>query len=129
VEADARARAAEERAGAASRDAQRARGLAAASLREAARLRDALAGALARAEAAEHLALGSRRAEPAAGAPSRLDPSALAELRAAAGPAGPAVLADRLRALAAARATNDPVQLAAALADVAAAAVAWRDVL
>jgi hypothetical protein len=39
------------------------------------------------------------------------------------------VLADALRALAAARATNDPVKLAGALADVAAAAVAWRDVL
>jgi hypothetical protein len=39
------------------------------------------------------------------------------------------VLAEALRGLAAARTTNDPVKLAGALGEVAAAAVAWRDVL
>jgi hypothetical protein len=43
------------------------------------------------------------------------------------GPVGPAVLAGALRALARARATNDRAALDRALADVAAAAVRWRD--
>jgi hypothetical protein len=43
------------------------------------------------------------------------------------GPAGPAVLADALKALAKARATNSPVLLRAALTKVASAAVSWRE--
>ncbi len=149
-EAETRVRAADDRAGAAARDAQRARGLASASVREAARLREGLSGALRRAEDAEELVRAARVAradtvagEPlrpsdgtsarsvrtTAGAPVALQPAQLEALRAAsaAAPGGPAVLAGALRALAQARATNDPVRLAAALADVAAAAVGWRE--
>jgi hypothetical protein len=44
-----------------------------------------------------------------------------------AGPAGPGELADALRLASAARATGDSARLAAALADVAAAALGWRE--
>jgi len=65
-------------------------------------------------------------AAAATGSARRLTPGELAALRDE-GPAGPALLADALRSLAAARRTENPQRLAEALATVAAAAVTWRD--
>ena len=56
----------------------------------------------------------------------RLTPGELQALRAD-GPSGPAVLAAALRGLAKARAAGDRGGLRAALGEVAAAAVRWRD--
>src|SRR5262245_3187566 len=66
--------------------------------------------------------------EPRPELPARgpLSTEKLAELRHG-GPTGPAVLAGALRRLARARAAGDRRALAAALADVASAAVGWRD--
>ncbi len=60
------------------------------------------------------------------GDPRRLTPVELAELRAG-GPSGPAVMAQSVRALAAARADGDRLALRDALAGVARAAVTWGD--
>jgi DNA repair exonuclease SbcCD ATPase subunit len=60
------------------------------------------------------------------GAARRLTPGELAALRAE-GPAGPALLADAIKALAAARRTDNPTKLTEALTQVASAAVTWRD--
>jgi hypothetical protein len=94
--------------------------------------------AIRRANAAEEIA---RRAESravkaereyaevavaATGAPRKLTPAELDGLRSA-GPAGPALLADALKALAVARRTDSRVRLEEALALVACAAVTWRD--
>jgi DNA repair exonuclease SbcCD ATPase subunit len=94
--------------------------------------------ALARARAAEEAA---RRAESRAvkaereyaevavattGAPRKLTASELDALRAE-GPAGPALLADALKTLAVARRTDNRTKLEEALAQVASAAVTWRD--
>jgi len=94
--------------------------------------------AQARAAAAEELA---RRAElraataereyaelatAATGTARRLTHAELEELRSA-GPAGPALLAEALKALAAARRTDSPQKLIEALTSVASAAVTWRD--
>jgi hypothetical protein len=94
--------------------------------------------ALARARAAEEAA---RRAESravkaereyaevavaATGAPRKLTASELDALRAE-GPAGPALLADALKVLAVARRTDNRTKLEEALAQVASAAVTWRD--
>lgn len=56
----------------------------------------------------------------------RLTAAELAELRLA-GPSGPAVMAEALRALATARKTNNPARLQEALRRVAGAAVSWRE--
>jgi hypothetical protein len=58
---------------------------------------------------------------------ARLPATRLTALRDADGPAGPAVLAGALRALARARADGDRTALDRALAEVASAAVRWRD--
>ena len=55
----------------------------------------------------------------------RLTPAELAELRAD-GPSGPAVMAEALKALSAARATANPTRTQAALRRVAQAAVTWQ---
>ena len=62
----------------------------------------------------------------ATGAPRKLTASELEELRSD-GPAGPALLADALKALAVARRTDNRFKLEEALAQVASAAVTWRD--
>jgi hypothetical protein len=103
ADADARVRAAEDQAEAAVRDAAEARRETAAADRRAREL-----GAL--------VANGSRR----------LTGGELATLRDGA-PSGPAVLAKALRRLAKARAAGDRGGLAAALGEVASAAVRWRD--
>jgi hypothetical protein len=72
----------------------------------------------------------SRQGAPSAtAAVEHLAPLARHEVEAlrAGGPAGPAVLARALKGLAAARATGNRAALAAALGEVAAAAVRWRD--
>jgi DNA repair exonuclease SbcCD ATPase subunit len=94
--------------------------------------------AISRADAAEEIA---RRAESravkaereyaevavaATGAPRKLTHAELDGLRSE-GPAGPALLADALKALAVARRTDSRVRLEEALALVASAAVTWRD--
>jgi len=56
----------------------------------------------------------------------RLTPAELAELRAD-GPSGPAVMAEALKALSAARATANPTRTQAALRRVAQAAVTWQE--
>jgi len=148
ADADARVRASDDQAEAAARDATEAR-LAA----RAAELRAAEAEA--RAQAAERLAAArgesdrdveaalraARASEDRAraseriarelatlvcGEPRRLTPAELAALRDG-GPSGPAVLAAALKALAGARAGSDRVALDAALAEIASAAVRWRD--
>ncbi|HEV2812487.1 MAG TPA: hypothetical protein VGW10_04470, partial [Solirubrobacteraceae bacterium] len=58
---------------------------------------------------------------------ARIDPAVAAELRNGTGPVGPGPLAEALKALANARATNDRVGLNEALALVASAAVRWRE--
>jgi hypothetical protein len=125
--AERRAAAAEARAGRAEalladarrrarRGAERARRAQASRERAVERERGARAAAEARvasAERAAHVALGALASARAA--PGSAEP-----------PAGPAVLAEALRALARARAANDPVRLRAALTAVAGAAAGWR---
>jgi hypothetical protein len=94
--------------------------------------------ALARAAAAEEIATRAEsranRAEreyaevavAATGAPRKLTSAELDELRSD-GPAGPALLADALKALGVARRTDNRFKLEEALASVASAAVTWRD--
>jgi hypothetical protein len=103
ADAEARVRAAEDQAGAAARDAVEARREAAAAKRRARELSALIAE--------------DQR---------RLTGGELAELRAG-GPSGPAVLAAALKRLARARAAGDRGGLASALAEVASAAVRWRD--
>ncbi len=91
---------------------------------EATRARRAVADAEERAARAERElreAVAAIRGEP-----RRLTPAELAELRAE-GPSGPAVMAQSVRALAAARADGDRLALRDALAGVARAAVTWGD--
>ena len=150
TEAEARVRAAEDQAEAAAQDAYEARrAMRAADARAS--------GAEARAVAAERLAAAARaelssegtgaawaatraaedraaeaerRARELAalvcGEQRRLTAAELAALREG-GPSGPAVLASALKALGAARASGDRTGLAAALGDLASAAVRWRD--
>jgi hypothetical protein len=131
ADADFRVRAAADQAEAATRDAAAARAAAhEAELRAAeavARLEAAGAGdavAPARAAAAERHAreLGAL----VCGEPRRLTPEELDVLRDG-GPSGPTVLAAALRRLARARASGGGAALAAALGEVASAAVRWRD--
>jgi hypothetical protein len=143
ADADYRVRAADDQADAAARDAGDAR-----SRARSAELRAARAEA--RAEAAERVASANdagaalaatrgaeqraavaeqRQRELAAlvcGEPRLLTPDELATLRDG-GPSGPAVLASALKRLARARSGADPGTLDGALADVASAAVRWRD--
>jgi hypothetical protein len=148
ADADARVRAADDQAEAATRDASEAR-----RAGHAAQLRAAEAEA--RAQAAERLAAihaaadqdveaalhaaeaaeaRARAAERSArelatlvcGEPRRLTAAEIAALRDG-GPSGPAVLAGALKTLARARAEADRLALDAALADLASAAVRWRD--
>jgi hypothetical protein len=99
---------------------------------------DVIDAALARARAAEEAA---RRAEAravkaereyaevavaASGEPRKLTVAELDALRAE-GPAGPALLAHALKALGTARRTDNRMKLEEALAQVASAAVTWRD--
>jgi hypothetical protein len=148
ADADARLRASDDQAEAAARDAAEARCAA-----RAAELR--AAEAQARADACERLAAARRAADRDAeaaldaartaeeraqaaerharelgalvcGEPRRLTPAELASLRER-GPSGPAVLAAALKGLANARASADRVALDAALAELASAAVRWRD--
>jgi hypothetical protein len=65
-------------------------------------------------------------ATAATGEPRKLTPSELEALRSD-GPAGPALLADAIKALAGARRSNDRLRLEEALAQIASAAVTWRD--
>lgn len=91
---------------------------------EAARARRAVADAeerVARAERQLRETVSAIRGEP-----RRLTPAELAELRAG-GPSGPAVMAEAVRALAAARADGDRLALRDALGRVARAAVTWGD--
>jgi hypothetical protein len=110
ADAEARVRASDDQAQAAVRDADEAR----------AEARQARADAA----AAEHRAreLSALVAEDQ----RRLTPVELAALRAG-GPSGPAVLAAALKRLARARSAGDRGGLAAALAELASAAVRWRD--
>lgn len=94
----------------------------------------ATARAAAADEAARRAELRAAKAEreyaelatAATGAPRRLTQSELDALRSE-GPAGPALLADALKALALARRTDNPQKLNEALTLVASAAVTWRD--
>jgi hypothetical protein len=143
ADADARVRAADDQAGAAARDAGDARRAARSAQRRAAeaearadaaeRIADAAGAgaALAAARAAERrsAAAEQRVRELAAlvcGEPRLLTPTELATLRDG-GPSGPAVLASALKRLARARSGADAGTLDGALADVASAAVRWRD--
>jgi hypothetical protein len=148
ADADARVRASDDQAQAAASDAADARlACRAAELRaaEAQARAEALArlasartdagedagAALRAARAAEERAhAAERRARELAalvcGEPRRLTAAELAALRDG-GPSGPAVLALALRRLAGARAASDRVALDAALAELASAAVRWRD--
>jgi hypothetical protein len=100
----------------------------------AAAVRAASAEAAAARRAAEAAELRTARAErelretvaAVRGEPRRLTPKELADLRDA-GPSGPAVLAAALKDLSAARAGGGPTALAAALGQVARAAVSWRE--
>jgi hypothetical protein len=65
-------------------------------------------------------------ASAATGAPRRLTQAELDTLRAE-GPAGPALVAEAIKALALARRTDNPQKLNEALTQVASAAVTWRD--
>jgi hypothetical protein len=62
----------------------------------------------------------------ATGAPRKLTAGEIDALRAE-GPAGPALLADALKALGTARRADNRMKLEDALAQVASAAVTWRD--
>lgn len=94
-----------------------------AAVREAARWRDAAIRAERRALTAE------ARAGVAPCADADLRPLGAAELAALrrSGPVGPAVLAEAVKRLAAARSRGDRTATARALTDVASAAVGWRD--
>jgi len=94
------------------------------ALARAAAAEDAAARAEARAAKAEREY--AEVAVAATGAARRLTPGELDELRAD-GPAGPALLADALKALGIARRTDNRFKLEEALAAVASAAVTWRD--
>jgi hypothetical protein len=95
---------------------------------------EALARAAAAEEAAARAEARAAKAEreyaevavAATGAPRKLTPSELDALRSD-GPAGPALLADALKALGTARRTDNRFKLEEALAAVAGAAVTWRD--
>lgn len=91
---------------------------------EAARARRAAEAAELRAATAER-ELGETAAA-IRGEARRLTPAELAELRSA-GPSGPAVMAAALQELAAARKTQNPTATAAALGQIAQAAVTWRE--
>jgi len=101
---------------------------------EAAEVRAAQAEAARARRAAQDAELRAARAErelretvaAVRGEARRLTPAELAELRAE-GPSGPAVLADALKALSAARATANPTRTQAALRRVAQAAVTWQE--
>jgi hypothetical protein len=110
ADAEARVRASEDQAQAAVRDADEARA-------EARQARTDAAAADRRARELSALVAEDQR---------RLTPVELASLRAG-GPSGPAVLAAALKRLARARAAHDRGGLASALAEVASAAVRWRD--
>jgi hypothetical protein len=150
VEAEARVRASEDQAEAAAHDAYEAR-RAARSAETRAVDAEARAGAAERLVAAAQAELSSagtsaawaatreaearaaeaeRRARELAslvcGEQRRLTAGELRELRDG-GPSGPAVLASALKALGRARATGDRTGLAAALGQLASAAVRWRD--
>src|SRR5215217_765051 len=103
ADAEARVRASDDQAQAAVRDAAEARAEAAAAERRARELSALVAD-------------GQRR----------LTGGELAELRTG-GPSGPAVLATAIKRLARARAAGDRGGLAAALSEVASAAIRWRD--
>src|SRR5215217_2527588 len=150
ADAEARVRASEDQAEAAARDAYEARRDARAAETRAvdaeARARSAerlLAAARAELsssgttaawaatrEAEARAAVAERRALELAslvcGEQRRLTAAELAELRDG-GPSGPAVVASALKALGRARAAGDRTGLAAALGDLASAAVRWRD--
>jgi hypothetical protein len=131
--AEARAEAAEARADSAAANAVRVERVVEAPPEQA-----VIDEALARAAAAEELATRAEsraaRAEreyaevavAATGAPRKLTSAELEELRSD-GPAGPALLADALKALGVARRTDNRFKLEEALAQVASAAVTWRD--
>ena len=97
-------------------------------------LRDAQAAAAAAQRAAREAKLRAARAERelretvavVKGEPRRLSAAELAELRSP-GPSGPAVMADALKALTAARAAASESDMRAALADIARAAVTWQE--
>ena len=150
AESEARVRASEDQAEAAAHDAYEARRDARAAETRAVEA-EARAGAAIRLEAAARAELSSadtsaawaatrdaearaaeaeRRARELAslvcGEQRRLTAGELAQLRDA-GPSGPAVLASALKALGRARATGDRTGLAAALGELASAAVRWRD--
>jgi hypothetical protein len=110
ADAEARARASEDQAQAAVRDADEARA-------EARQARADAAAADRRARELSALVAEDQR---------RLTPVELASLRAG-GRSGPAVLAAALKRLARARSAGDRGGLASALAEVASAAVRWRD--
>lgn len=94
------------------------------ALARAAAAEDAAARAEARAAKAEREY--AEVAVAATGAPRKLTTAELEALRSE-GPAGPALLADALKALAMARKTDNRFKLEEALASVASAAVTWRD--
>ena len=81
-------------------------------------------------DAERRAAVAERRyaelAAAATGKPRRLTPGELAGLRTD-GPAGPGLIGEALRALAAARKTNNPQLVGRALGELAAAAVTWRE--
>ncbi|MCW2986758.1 MAG: hypothetical protein JWR63_4328, partial [Conexibacter sp.] len=95
---------------------------------------EALARAVAAEDAATRAESRAAKAEreyaevavAATGAPRKLTASELEELRSD-GPAGPALLADALKALGVARRSDNRFKLEEALAQVASAAVTWRD--
>ncbi|HEV2770620.1 MAG TPA: hypothetical protein VGV40_10595 [Solirubrobacteraceae bacterium] len=97
-------------------------------------LREAQAAAAAARRSAEEAELRAARAERElretvavlSGEPRRLTADELAELRSE-GPSGPAVMAQALKALAAARSVGGASDLRAALSDIARAAVTWRE--
>ena len=117
ADAEARVRASEDQAQAAGRDAADARAEAVEARHHATQARAEAAAAERRARELSALVAEDQR---------RLTPVELAALRAGV-PSGPAVLAAALKRLARARSTGDRGGLAAALAEVASAAVRWRD--
>jgi hypothetical protein len=94
------------------------------ALGRAAAAEDASARAEARAAKAERDY--AEVAVAATGAPRKLTSTELEELRSD-GPAGPALLADALKSLGVARRADNRLKLEEALAQVASAAVTWRD--
>jgi hypothetical protein len=101
---------------------------------EAAELRDARAEAARDRRAAAEAELRAARAErelrqtvaAIRGEARKLTTAELAELRTN-GPGGPAVMAEALKALTAARRTNNPTRMQEALRRVAQAAVMWQE--